>query len=286
MYSKLEKPSVYIGISPKKQSLRIGEFRTFLYIYACARHFHMPVYIRCDDTNPESRNEQNLWIIVNEMKRFGLTFFDTELHYWNDSILYQSKNTKLYREYLSVLEKKGLLSELDGLVSLDFNKAINTISDNINFGKDILRRSTSFDLKKSGYSYIPIYSKTEDKFLFHLPCVVDEYLMNVKIAIRGEYQISLMPIHNVLRYLLGFSQIDYLHTPLLLLPESNKRINSEEYSLKEFLKKYPTQEIVSYLLKSGYRKDYKGLLALDDFARDFEIEQIKKVSNRFNSEDI
>lgn len=286
MYSKLEKPSVYIGISPKKQSLRIGEFRTFLYIYAYARHFKLPVYIRCDDTSPESRNEKNLWIMFNEMKEFGLIFFDIELHYWNNSILYQSKNTQLYKEYLSILEKKGLLSELNGLVSLDFNKAVSIINDDIKFGKDILRRSTSFNLKKSGYSYIPIYSKTGDRFLFHLPCVVDEYLMNTEIAIRGEYQISLMPIHNILRYLLGLPQISYLHTPLLLLPESNKRINSEEYSLKEFQKKYPTQKIISYLLKSGYRKDYRGPLSLGDFIQDFNIEKIKKVSNRFNSDDI
>ncbi len=275
------KPSVYIGISPSKQSLRIGEFRTHMYTYAYARHNNIPVYIKCDDTNPDSRVRSNFKKIIDEINRLGLKFSASELSYWENSIIYQSKNTELYKKFLLILEKMGVTSELNGLISLDFQKSINLIANNIQ-GGDILRRSTKFDLYNTGYKYIPLYLLSEDRFLFHLPCVVDEHIMGTTVSIRGEDKISLMPIHDVLRALLNFTKIQYLHLPLLLMPDSNKRVKGEQYSLKILLKKYPQNKLISYLLKSGYRLEGKNLIDLDQFISKFNITKIKKISSRFN----
>lgn len=274
-----------MGISPSKQSLRIGELRTFLYIYAYARSHTIPVYIKCDDTNPDC-TKSNLKILINEMRQIGLNFSHDELLYWKNSIIYQSENVEIYKKFLKLLEDMDVLSELNGLVSLDFKKSTHLILDKNIQGGDILRRSTKFNFEKTGYTYVPLYSSTNDRFFFHLPCVVDEYLMNTSISIRGEDKISLMPIHDVLRALLGFPKIKYLHTPLLLMPSSNKRIKGETYSLSTLLEKFPKNRLVSYILRSGYRVEYDRLVDIETFCRNFDATKIKKQSSRFDINDI
>ena len=281
MQARLQKPSVYIGISPTKKSLRIGELRTFLYIYAFSRHNSIPVYIRIDDTNPNSQNNNFTHDILKEMVQMGFDFSTEELSYWNNDLLYQSKNINIYKYFLDKLNKIGVLSELDELVSLNITKAISLIDSKKNIsGKDILRRSIKFDMRNTGYEFIPLYIKKEDRFLFHLPCVVDEYLMNTFISIRGEDKLCLMLIHDILRALLQFPIINYLHLPLLLMPDSNKRIRGEKYSWTNLRNDFTSEKILSYLLKSGYRYIKNECDTLKIFTEKFDVNNIKKQSTR------
>lgn len=282
----VNKHSVYIGISPSKDSLRIGELRTHLYTYAFGRRNNLPVYIKCDDTNPDSRSQYQIETLIDEMKIFGIEFTESELTYWNNSIIYQSKNTKIYERSLKILNNLGVLSEYNELISLDFIKATNLIGNFDDFGGDILRRSIKFDLKNTGYKYIPLYSLSEKRFFFHLPCVVDEHLMNTSISINGEDKIALMPIHNTIRSLLNFEMIKYLHLPLLLMPDSSMRVKGEKYSVKFFLKQYSVDRLTNYLLKSGYRSYNDKTTNLNDFIVNFNFESINKKSGQFDVDKI
>lgn len=278
----IDEQSVYIGISPSKDSLRIGELRTHLYTYAFGRRNGLSVYVKCDDTNPDCQSKYRIETLIEEMKIFGVEFSKSELSYWNNSIIYQSKNKKIYENSLKVLENLGVLSELNGLISLDFNKAISLIGNKDILGGDILRRSIKFDIRNTGYKYIPLYSVSEDRFFFHLPCVVDEYLMKTMVSIKGEDKIALMPIHDVLRALLNFNKIRYLHLPLLLMPDSDSRVKGERYSVKHVIEDVSVEKLTDYLLKSGYRWNDEATICLNDFITNFNFENLNKKSGRLD----
>jgi len=286
MHNRLKKKSVYIGLSLSKSSLRLGEFRTFLYTYILGRKNDFAVYIRIDDTNPENHNISYKNQIIAELERFGIIFSNEELTYWHGDLLLQSQQKDIYIHYLDKLRKIDVLSERNDLVSVDIQKVVKKFSHSIPISADILRRKTKFDIDKCGYTHIPLYVINEDRFLFHLPCVVDEYYMNTSLAIRGEDKMPLMPIHDMLRNLLGFPLIEYLHLPLLLMPESTKRLTGAEYSLEALLKNHDQQDICAYTIKSGYNLPTTKDINMDEFLKIFDINKIKKQSSHFNVNEI
>jgi len=275
----------YMGITPH-DSLHIGSMRTFLYTYSFARKEGIPVYIRCDDTNPVNRNHTNINVLLSELQEFGVLFNYDELHYWNSSIIYQSQNTDIYHKYLLTLINLELTSEKQGLISLDISKVLRVIGDAYMHMDDLIKKTTHFNLSKSGYEYIPLFSVSENRFLFHIPCVIDEYLMGISVSIRGEDKISLVPIHDLLRRLLSLSPVRYLHLPILLDKITNKRLRGKEYSIGNFLKIYDKNVLLDYILKSGYRDTGSKFYSINEFIDNFDYRLIKKSSNYFDSNNI
>jgi glutamyl-tRNA synthetase len=279
------KNKTYLGISPFKESMGIGPMRTFLYIYSFARKYDMSAYIKCDDTNFNSRNNNFLLKQLSVLNDFGVKLTKEELNYFESSIIYQSKNDKIYLNYLNKLIKNGMTSEKDGLVSLDIKAFINKSGIRTLKINDLLKNNIYFNIENSGYSFIPLYSKTDKHFLFHIPCVVDEYLMDISISIRGEDKISIAPIHDMLRILFDIPPIQYLHLPLLLDFSTKKRLRGGDYLVDKFVSKYPKEVILSYLLSSGYNKVEK-FWNIDNFIDKFDYHLIKKSSGFFKWDDI
>ena len=283
-YQRLKNKSVYIGLSPSKHSLRLGELRTFIYIYSYARKNNLPVYLRIDDTNPDSKDETCIESILREFNEIGIILSRDELTYWQGDLLFQSKQNDTYKYFFKKLADLNVLSENNGLISVDINKVVNIFEERfIEISKDLIRRKTKFNIRETGYHYIPIYIINEDRFLFHLPCVIDEYLLNTTTSIRGEDKMPLIPIHDILRFLLGFPIIEYLHLPLLLMPDSNKRLKGNDFSLENTIKSIDKDKLINYLIKSGYNDHTKKQLTISDFIQMFDFKKIKKQSNHFNS---
>ncbi len=278
---QLKDKSVYIGLSLSNPSLRLGEFRTFLFTYIIGRKNNYKVYIRIDDTNLTRHNILYKESILHELEKFRVILSQGELTYWDDGLLIQSQLKDIYMYYLNRLYDMGVLSEMKGVVSIDIKKSVQVFGRRLQSSHDILRRKTRFDLEKSGYQYIPLYVPEQHRFLFHLPCVVDEYFMNTAIAIRGENLLPVMPIHDMLRSLLKFPLIPYIHMPMLLMPNSSKRLTGEEYSLEKLMQKYDMETILTYAIMSAYNThtDKGGkFTSLDEFIDNFDINKIKKQS--------
>lgn len=275
----------YIGISPFNEFMRIGSLRTFLYIYSFARKYDMPVYLKCDDTNLSSINNDYLLKQFSILNDFGVNLIEKELNYFEESIIYQSKNTKIYLDYLNQLIENGVTSEKDGLISLDIKVVINKNRIQKLKINDLLKNNIYFDLENSGYSFIPLYSKSEKRFLFHIPCVIDEYLMGISVSIRGEDKISVAPIHDLLRILFKIPPVQYIHLPLLLNPSTNKRIKGDDYSVDKFISKYSKKVLLCYLLGSGYSKKDK-FWDINNFITEFDYHYLKRSSGFFKWKDI
>ena len=272
----------YIGISPFDEAPRIGALRTFLYIYVYARKYNIPVYIKSDDTNPNGRDNDNFNNQISILNGLGATFTETELHYFQNSIIHQSKNNEIYEIYLNKLIEAKVTSEKDGLISLDVQLLANKLNVEILKINDLLKNRIFFNFQNSGYTFIPLYSLSNSRFFFHIPCVVDEELMGVSVSIRGEDKISVAPIHDLLRVFFEMHEIEYLHLPLLLNPDTGKRIKGPQYSILEFLSIYPKEVIISYLLESGCNINNKHFWDLDSFINIFDFSMLKKQSGFYN----
>ena len=279
------KQGTYIGISPHS-SLHIGSVRTFLYVYSFARKNHMPVYLRCDDTNKDRGESSNLEHLIHQLEDFGVEFDYNELHYWNSSIIYQSRNTDIYKQFLSKLVEMDVTSELGGLISLDITKVLGLLGNIRISMADLIKHSTTFNLSACGYKFIPLFSLTKDRFLFHIPCIVDEDLMGISVSIRGEDKIPLVCIHDTLRILLGLRPVQYLHLPILLDRITQKRLRGEQYFIDKILTRFDKNSVLNYLLKSGYRTEKLSFKNLHEFMRDFDHKLIKKSSNYFDENEI
>mgnify|MGYP001562628954 CR=1 FL=1 len=80
--------------------------------------------------------------------------------------------------------------------------------------------------------------------------------------------------------------IEYLHLPLLLMPESTKRLRGAEYSLESLLKNHNQKDICAYTIKSGYNLPVTKDINIDEFLKIFDVTKIKKQSSHFNINEI
>ncbi len=273
----------FIGISPFYATPSLGPLRTELYIYALARRYGGNVYLKCDDTNPKGQNLEHFYSHIDILKECGCFFLKDETTYFRNGVIFQSRNKELYHDYLSKLVADGLTSEKNGLVSLD----VQTLAKHVGISEltvnDILKGKILFNIPKSGYSFIPLYSIDSDRFFFHLTTVVDEEIMDINLLMRGEDKISVAPIHDLMRHYFHINIPNYLHLPLLMDASTGKRLRGPEYFLENMLNNFSMQTIVAYAIQSGYLFNKReAVVDLQEFIRVFDYRKIKKKSGNFH----
>lgn len=273
-------------MSPFNNSIRMGALRTILYTYILVRSNGGIVYIKCDDTNPNSRNKNYFKKQLEDLSSCGLRFLENELINPSGYSICQSENDLIYHTYLKKLENKGLLSEKEGLISLDVKALIRLLSSEKLIITDILRGKIVFESSSLGYEFIPLFLKEEKRFLFHIPAIVDDHLYDVTLLVRGEDKISVAPIHELLKTFFDIKHAPYLHLPLILDPKTKKRLKGEVFSLENVLKNFSVDVIVSYLLQSGYRDSKMKYISIVDFIKDFELSKLKKKSGFYGEADL
>lgn len=278
---------IFLGISPFHPTPSLGPLRTELYIYAFARKYNGDVYLKCDDTNPKGQSEEYFQSHLEVLEECGCSFLKEEQSYFNGDIIFQSKNREVYQEYLSRLEDDNLVSEKEGLISLDIQALSKFVGVSDFVVNDILKGKINFNIAKSGYSFIPLYSTDTNRFFFHLTTVVDEEMMGINLLMRGEDKISVAPIHDLIRTYFEMRIPDYLHLPLLMDATTGKRQRGTKYMLENLLKKHSLQTLVVYALQSGYLSNKEEKFSdLQGFIDVFNYKKIKKKSGNFVQADL
>jgi glutamyl-tRNA synthetase len=106
---------------------------------------------------------------------------------------------------------------------------------------------------------------------YHLAVVVDDYLMNISHAFRGEEWLPSAPVHVLLwRYLFGEEHMPlWAHLPLILKPDGNGKLSKRDSELYGFpifgmdWKDPKTGEITSGFKERGFlREAFVNMLAL------------------------
>ncbi|MBL7923088.1 MAG: glutamate--tRNA ligase [Bacteroidia bacterium] len=118
--------------------------------------------------------------------------------------------------------------------------------------RDMVRGEVSFD---SSLVDDKVLIKADGMPTYHLAHIVDDIMMEITHAIRGEEWLPSAPAHLLIYQALGIAMPQYAHLPLLLKPEGNGKLSKRDGDRLGF-PVFPLQweDPISGEISSGYRE--------------------------------
>jgi nondiscriminating glutamyl-tRNA synthetase len=122
---------------------------------------------------------------------------------------------------------------------------------------------------------------------YHLAHVVDDYLMEIDLVIRGEEWLPSLPKHLMLFEMLGWQPPRYAHVPLLLNKDKtklSKRQNS--VSVEEYIDKgYLPEAMINFLAMLGWNGGTtQEIFTMKDLIDQFSLDRVQKSGAIFDLE--
>ena len=247
--------------------LHIGGMRTVLFNYLFAKHNHGEFIVRIEDTDQNRFVEGAEAYIFECLKWCGLEPDESVIHGGKYEPYRQSERKEMYKQYAEQLIKDGnayyafdTAEELETkrkLVSnfqynyTSRNEMKNSLSLNNDETKKLLNNNVSYVIRikmpeNETVSFTDMIrgevnfntSQVDDKVLlkadgmptYHLAVVVDDYLMQVTHAFRGEEWLPSSPVHILLwQYLFGLDNMPHwAHLPLILKPDGKGKLSKRD----------------------------------------------------------
>lgn len=247
--------------------LHLGGVRTVLFNYLFAKHNNGTFVLRIEDTDQTRFVEGAEEYIFNTLKWCGLEPDESPKHGGPFAPYRQSERKPIYREYAEKLVKDGYAyyafdtaEELDNkrkeVPNFQYNHATRITLKNsltlsadevtklLNEGAqhvirikmpdnedvkfvDMIRGEVSFN---SSLSDDKVLLKADGMPTYHLAVVVDDYLMEISHAFRGEEWLPSAPVHILLwKYLFGLDKMpEWAHLPLILKPDGNGKLSKRD----------------------------------------------------------
>ncbi len=285
--------------------MHIGNLRTAIFNYICAKQKNTHFILRIEDTD-KTRNITGKEEEIKEiLSLFGLSW----QHYY-----IQSENLKFHRQMaLKLLEEKkaficfcteeelktkkelakkqGRAYRYDGtcqkLADIDvlecekpFTIRLKKPAYTIEF-TDIIKGKLNFEPENIDSFVIMRTDKTPT---YNFACAVDDMLENVSCIIRGEDHVSNTPKQEHIRISLAYDKtITYAHLPIILNEEGVKMSKREAHSSVKWLLQSGIlpSAIVNYLIMLG-NKTPKEIFTLEEALTWFDIHNISKAPARFD----
>lgn len=247
--------------------LHLGGVRTVLFNYLFAKHYGGDFILRIEDTDQTRFVEGAEEYIFECLKWCGLTPDESPLHSGPYAPYRQSERKEMYRQYAEQLVKNGhAYYAFDTPEELDAKRKEISNFQYSHLHRLTLRNSVSVSetetaklLEENVPHVIRIKmpdneeikftdmirgevnfhsSQTDDKVLlkadgmptYHLAVVVDDYLMKITHAFRGEEWLPSAPVHVLLwKYLFGLENMpQWAHLPLILKPDGNGKLSKRD----------------------------------------------------------
>ena len=177
------------------------------------------------------------------------------------------------------------------------------VDDTVHF-YDMIRGDVSFDTNLVDDK---VLLKADGMPTYHLAVVVDDYLMKISHAFRGEEWLPSAPVHILLWEYLGWKadMPHWVHLPLILKPDGNGKLSKRDGDRLGFpvyamnWKDPKSEEITRGFREMGYLPDaFVNMLALlgwndgteqeifsmDELIEKFSIERVSKAGAKFDFE--
>ena len=167
---------------------------------------------------------------------------------------------------------------------------------------DMIRGEVSFD---SSLVDDKVLIKADGMPTYHLAHIVDDIMMGITHAIRGEEWLPSAPAHILIYRYLGIPMPEYAHLPLLLKPEGNGKLSKRDGDRLGF-PVFPLQwkDPINGEISSGYREkgyyaaSFVNMLALlgwnpgteqeifsmEELIKAFSFDRVQKAGARFDPE--
>jgi glutamyl-tRNA synthetase len=324
--------------------LHMGGVRTALYAYLFAKHHGGDFLLRIEDTDQNRFVEGAEQYIIDALAWCEIKIDEGVSVGGTHAPYRQSKRKEIYRKYAEQLVKSGnayyafdMEEDLESSRKLDPHFAYGpatrmkmknslTLSKEETVAKlsagdkvvirlkvpeneeikftDLVRGEVSFN---SSLVDDKVLIKGDGMPTYHLAHIVDDYLMEITHAIRGEEWLPSAPAHILIYKFLGWENkmVQYAHLPLLLKPEGNGKLSKRDGDRLGF-PVFPLEwkDPASGEISSGYREKgyypeaFVNMLALlgwnpgteqeifsmDELIKNFSFEHVHKAGARFDPE--
>ena len=324
--------------------LHLGGVRTVLFNYLFAKHNGGDFIVRIEDTDQTRFVEGAEEYIFKCLEWCGLQPDESPLHGGPFAPYRQSERKAIYRQYADQLIAAGqAYYAFDTAEELDEKrKAINNFQYSQHTRNEmknslVLDEAATQQLLNEGAAYvirIKMPQETEvhlndmirgdvsfntslvdDKVLlkadgmptYHLAVVVDDFLMQITHAFRGEEWLPSAPVHVLLwQYLFGIENMPkWAHLPLILKPDGNGKLSkrdgdrlgfpvfamdwkdpkNEEVNTGFKEKGFLSEAFVNMLAMLGWNSGTEQeVFSLDELIQQFSIERVHKGGAKFDYE--
>ena len=247
--------------------LHLGGVRTVLFNYLFAKHNNGEFILRIEDTDQTRFVSGAEQYIQDTLAWCGLLPDESPLHGGNFGPYRQSERKPMYKQYADKLIEQGNAyyafdtpEDLDekrkeipnfqyshthrmgmkNSLSLSKEEVDDLLKNNTPYViriqvpeneevslDDVIRGHVSFDTNMVDDK---VLLKADGMPTYHLAVVVDDHLMKITHAFRGEEWLPSAPVHVLLwKYLFGLDQMPkWAHLPLILKPDGNGKLSKRD----------------------------------------------------------
>jgi glutamyl-tRNA synthetase len=324
--------------------LHIGGVRTVLFNYLFAKHHGGEFILRIEDTDQSRFVPGAEQYIMDTLAWCGLSPDESPAVGGDYAPYRQSERKHLYKKYADQLIADGyayyafdtpsdLENKRNEIPNFQYNKAHrkemkNSISLSENEVNDLLKNNTPYvvriimpeqetlsfnDLIRGEVSFDT--STVDDKVLlkadgmptYHLAVVVDDHLMKITHAFRGEEWLPSAPVHILLwKYLFGINHMpQWAHLPLILKPEGHGKLskrdgerlgfpvfamdwmdpNTKEQTIGFKERGFLPEALINLLALLGWNDGTdKEIFSIDELIAQFSLERVHKGGAKFDYE--
>lgn len=291
--------------------LHIGGLRTSLYSYLWARKNDGEFRLRIEDTDTARNNEDALQAIIDAFEWVGLNY--------DGEVLYQSKRTKIYQEYIDKLLESGKAykcymskEELDALrAKQEANKQtprydgtwrpevgkvlppipqgvepvirIKAPKDGVIEFVDGVKGAMKFDA-----SFVDdfVIARSNKMPTYNFVVTIDDALMNMTDIIRGDDHLSNTPKQIVIYNALGFKVPKFYHVPMINNPEG-KKLSKRDGAMDVMDYKrlgYLPEALLNFLVRLGWSNGDQEIFSMEEMLELFDPSNINKSASSYNAE--
>jgi glutamyl-tRNA synthetase len=324
--------------------LHLGGVRTVLFNYLFAKHHGGEFILRIEDTDQSRFVPGAEQYIIDTLNWCGLTPDESTVHGGAYGPYRQSERKATYNQYAQILIEKGfayyafdtpedLEEKRKQVPNFQYNRAHrmemkNSISLSENEVTELLKKGTPHVIRIKVPDEEEVVfsdmirgevrfdvSTVDDKVLlkadgmptYHLAVVVDDYLMKITHAFRGEEWLPSAPVHILLwKYLFGLDKMPkWAHLPLILKPEGSGKLSkrdgerlgfpvfamdwsdpiTQETTIGFKEKGFLPEAFINFLALLGWNDGTdKEIFSLDELIASFDIERVHKGGAKFDYE--
>ena len=324
--------------------LHLGGVRTVLFNYLFAKHHGGEFILRIEDTDQSRFVPGAEQYIIDTLNWCGLAPDESTVHGGAYGPYRQSERKATYTQYAQILIEKGfayyafdtpedLEEKRKQVPNFQYSRAHrmemkNSISLSEKEVTELLKKGTPHVIRIKVPDEEEVVftdmirgevrfdvSTVDDKVLlkadgmptYHLAVVVDDYLMKITHAFRGEEWLPSAPVHILLwKYLFGLDKMPkWAHLPLILKPEGSGKLSKRDgerlgfpvfamdwsdpitkettVGFKE--KGFLPEAFINFLALLGWNDGTdKEIFSLDELIASFDIERVHKGGAKFDYE--
>ena len=324
--------------------LHLGGVRTVLFNYLFAKHHGGEFILRIEDTDQSRFVPGAEKYIIDTLNWCGLTPDESTVHGGAYGPYRQSERKATYTQYAQILIEKGFAyyafdtpedleekrkqvpnfqysrahrMEMKNSISLSENEVTELLKkgtphvirikvpdeEDIVF-TDMIRGEVRFDVNTVDDK---VLLKADGMPTYHLAVVVDDFLMKITHAFRGEEWLPSAPVHILLwKYLFGLDKMPkWAHLPLILKPEGSGKLSkrdgerlgfpvfamdwndpiTKETTIGFKEKGFLPEAFINFLAQLGWNDGTdKEIFSLDELIASFDIERVHKGGAKFDYE--